>query len=70
MFHIRNLPGHLSSIHFSDCVEFPGQSNPPNAGSGSLQVRSRLRSPEPQVVEHGDQLSQVAHLPFTIQYNT
>lgn len=54
------------SLQVRCSVELPGQSRPPVAGGGLLQVRVRIITPSPHVREHRDQGDQGDQLPGSV----
>ena len=57
----RNQPGQILLLHPLVSSAFPAHFLPPCAGGGLVQVRERLFSPMPQVLEQADQSLHLLH---------
>ena len=60
-----HLPGHAFGAQVRVSVARPGQSAPPYAGDGFVQVRDLVWVPDPQVTGQAPQFFHPDHLPLT-----
>jgi len=66
MFVISHSPGQSVTLQKRNSVSLPVHSEPPFAGSGLSQRRSRCCTDVPQVALHNDQFPQAPHPPSTV----